>query len=213
VLDALRGLAAAPAPRSRMVAAHVAGRLGVPVRSRPAASAALLEELGERDPHPEVLAVVADAFGQLGDPWGLAWLLRLRRHPDAAVRDAVAAALAGRSNALAVEALEELSADGDPAVRDWATFALGTLAAEDSPALRDALAARLDDADPDARIEAVHGLALRGDERALEPALDLLAAGERGASRWSRHALDAAAALLAQRTGDARLAPYVPSRP
>ena len=34
------------------------------------------------------------------------------------------------------------------------------------PALRDALAARLDDPDEDTRMEAVHGLALRGDERA-----------------------------------------------
>ncbi len=75
----------------------------------------------------------------------------------------------------ALNALIELSADADAKVRDWATFALGTLAEADSPALRDALAARLDDADEDTRMEAVHGLALRGDERAEAPARDLLA--------------------------------------
>jgi HEAT repeat protein len=206
VLGALHALADGADPRERMVAAAVAGRLGMPVRTQPAASAALLEELGEREVDPAVLAVVADAFGQLGEPWGLAWLLRLRRHPDAAVRDGVVGALAGRTSPLATEALAELSADPDPDVRDWATFALGALAAEDSRTLREALAARLDDADAEIRIEAVHGLAMRDDDRALAPAVALLAAGERGRSRWTRHALRAALARLAARTGDPRLA-------
>ena len=126
---------------------------------------------------PRVLAVIAEALGHLGEPWGLSWLLRLRRHPDAGVRDGVVSALAGRTNPLATDALIELSVDPDPAIRDWATFALGALAPQDSPALRDALAARLEDADPEARIEAVHGLALRGDARAVEPALELLERG------------------------------------
>ena len=108
-------------------------------------------------------------------------------------------------------ALIELSGDPDAAIRDWATFALGTLAEHDSPALRDALAARLDDGDADARIEAVHGLAVRGDARAVEPALALLGAGERGGSLWTRHALQEAAIRLAALSGDARFAPYLPA--
>ena len=86
----------------------------------------------------------------------------------------------------------------------------GTLAAEDSAALRDALAARLDDADAETRIEAVHGLALRGDLRAVEPALAILAAGEPGGSRWTRHALSESAIRLAALTGDPRFSPYLP---
>jgi methionyl-tRNA formyltransferase len=209
VLAALDPLARDDDPHARSVAAYVAGQLGAPVRTMPAESAAFLEAMGDREGHPAVLAVIAEAFGQLGEPWGLSWLLRLRRHPDAGVRDGVVSALSGRSNPLATDALIELSADRDPAIRDWATFALGTLAAADSPALRDALAARLEDADPEARIEAVHGLALRGDARAVEPALALLAAGETGASLWTRHALHEAAALLAAQSGDARFAPFV----
>ncbi len=210
VLAALAPLAGEADPRARSVAAYVAGQLGAPVRTMPEESAALLEAMGEREGHAGVLAVIAEAFGHLGEPWGLSWLLRLRRHPDAGVRDGVVSALAGRSNPLATDALIELSADPDPAIRDWATFALGTLAAADSPALRDALAARLDDADPEARIEAVHGLALRGDTRAVEPALALLEAGVTGDSLWTRHALQEAAALLAAHSGDARFAPFVP---
>jgi methionyl-tRNA formyltransferase len=211
VLEAIRPLAVAPDPRARSVAAYTAGQLGAPMRTLPEASAALLEEMGEREGHPEVLAVIAAAFGHLGEPWGLAWLLRMRRHPDAGVRDGVASALAGRENQLATDALIELSADPDPAIRDWATFALGTLAAQDSPALRDALVGRLDDPDPETRIEAVHGLALRGDPRAIEPALALLERGEPGGSLWTRHALVEAAVRLAALSGDVRFAPYLPA--
>jgi methionyl-tRNA formyltransferase len=211
VVEALTPLTADPDPRARSVAAYVAGQLGAPVRTMPAESSALLEELGEREGHPGVLATVAEAFGHLGEPWGLSWLLRLRRHPDAGVRDGVVSALAGRENPLAVDALIELSADPDPAIRDWATFALGTLAAQDSPALRGALAARLEDADPETRIEAVHGLALRGDVRAVEPALALLDTGEAGGSMWTRHALEDATVRLAALSGDPRFAPYLPA--
>jgi methionyl-tRNA formyltransferase len=211
VLEALAPLVTDPDPAARSVAAYVAGELGGPVPAMPEASARLLEDMGEREGDPHVLAVIAEALGRLGDPWGLSWLLRMRRHPDAGVRDGVASALAGRTNPLAVGALMELSADPDAAIRDWATFGLGTLADHDSPELRAALAARLDDRDPDARIGAVHGLALRGDVRAVEPALALLEAGDAGRSRWSRHALEEAAILLAALSGDRRFAPYLPS--
>jgi methionyl-tRNA formyltransferase len=211
VLEALAPLAHDADPRARSVAAYIAGQLGAPVRTLPAESAALLEEMGERESHPGVLAVIAEALGHLGEPWGLSWLLRLRRHPDAGVRDGVSSALAGRTNPLATDALIELSSDPDPAIRDWATFALGALAPHDSPALRDALVARLEDPDAETRIEAVHGLALRGDARAVEPALALLDAGEPGGSRWTRHALHEATILLAALSGDPRFAPHLPA--
>jgi len=97
-------------------------------------------------------------------------------------------------------------------VRDWATFALGMLASEDSEQLRDALAARLGDPDPETRLEAVHGLALRGDQRAVEPALELLeeAAGSDG-DLWRRMELRETAQRLAAQTGDERFDPYLPA--
>jgi hypothetical protein len=211
VLAALEPLADDPDPRARSVAAYVAGQLGAPLRTLPAESAALLERMGEREREPRVLAVIAEALGNLGEPWGLEWLLRMRRHPDAGVRDGVAAALAARSDPRAVEALIELSADPEPAIRDWATFALGVLAEHDSSELRGALAARLDDEDRDTRVEAVYGLALRTDTRAVEPALELLGAGERAGSLWTRHALQEAAIRLAALSGDARFAPHLPA--
>ena len=74
----------------------------------------------------------------------------------------------------------------------------------DTPELRDALAARLDDTDPDARDEAVLGLARRGDPRALEPAL---AAAPKIDS--TRPSLEEALVVLAAVGGDPRLRPYL----
>ena len=80
-----------------------------------------------------------------------------------------------------------------------------------APALRDALAARLDDPDEDTRLEAVHGLAVRGDPRAEAPARDLLAAhaDAEGEGVWTRHLLAETASHLdaAKRLGAPRAAP------
>ena len=218
VLAAARELSHRDDPRARAVAAYVLGQLGVPERTFPAESAAALEELEAREQDPEVLAAIASAFGHLGAPHGLETLLRLRRHPDARVREGAADALAGRDDERVFEALVELTSDPEPSIRDWATFALGTLSPLDTPVLRDALVARLDDTNDDARIEAVHGLALRGDTRALDAVLDLLGevgphddGGNAADTIWKRYALTQATVRLAALTGDARLKQHLPA--
>jgi methionyl-tRNA formyltransferase len=217
VLEAARQLARRFDPHARSAAAYVLGQLGVPERTLPERSAAALEELAAREEDPGVLATIASAFGNLGSPYGLETLLRLRRHEDTWVRDGAAGALAGRDDERVDEALIELSADPDPGIRDWATFALGTLSPRDTTELRKALAARLADEDADTRIEAVHGLALRGDQRALEAALELLSSdagtdADAGAADtiWKRHALQQAAIRLAALTGDPRFRDHLP---
>ena len=134
------------------------------------------------------------------------------------MREGAADALAGREDERVFDALVELTADPEPGIRDWATFALGTLSPQDTPALRDALAARLDDSDDSTRIEAVHGLALRGDTRALDAVLDLLGevgphddGGNAADTIWKRYALTQATVRLAALTGDARLKEHLPA--
>jgi methionyl-tRNA formyltransferase len=212
VVASLRELAGEEAPAARSVVAYVLGQLGGPARSDPAGPARALEAMAADEHSPDVLAAIAGAFGNLGEPHGIEWLLRLHRHPDATVRDAVADALAGRSDPRAVQALIELSADPDPRIRDLATFALGALAGADTPALRAALAERLYDADPETAVEAMHGLAVRGDARAAEALLRRLESGGTGAEAlWTRHALEEATIRLAALTGDPRFGPYLPA--
>lgn len=216
VLESARKLARRFDPHARSAAAYVLGQLGVPNRTLPELSAEALEELAAREEDPGVLATIASAFGNLGSPYGVETLLRLRRHEDTRVRDGAAGALAGRDEEGVDEALLELSADSDPGIRDWATFALGTLSPRDTPELRKALAARLADEDADTRIEAVHGLALRGDRRALEATLELLDEAGRDADPgaadtiWKRYALQRAAIRLAALTGDPRFLVHLP---
>ena len=217
VLFRARAMATAPDPADRGVAAYLLGQLGTPVRTFPAESAAALEEMAASEEDPEVLAAVAHGFGHLGEAYGLDTLLRLAGHADARVREAAAIALAGRDGEGPLGALIGLSSDESSEVRDWATFALGMLAPQDTPELRDALVARLGDPDPETRLEAVHGLAVRGDTRAIEPALELLAAAvaaDDGTGRfWERMELRETAERLAAVTGDARFGPYLPEKP
>jgi HEAT repeat protein len=211
VLFRARSLASDPDPVARGVAAYLLGQLGTPVRTFPAESAAALEAMAATEADPEVLAAVAHGFGHLGAEYGVETLLRLAAHPEARVREAVAISLAGRGDDAALAALIELSRDDASEVRDWATFALGSLAPQDTPELRDALAERMQDAHPETRLEAVHGLAVRGDVRAVEPALELLAAAaEDGEGLWQRVELRETAQRLAAATGDERFAPYLP---
>jgi methionyl-tRNA formyltransferase len=194
-------LAAREDPRARAVAAYILGQAGD--------SADALARMAAAERDPEVLATIAAGFGHLGEPHGTDWLLEAAGHPDPAVRDAVTGALAGRQDPRVVGALIGLSSDPESHVRDWATFALGALCPQDGPDLRDALGARLEDPDPTTRIEAVHGLAVRGDVRGLEAALALLD-GPRPEGVWERHALEEAAIRLAALTGDQRLRPHLP---
>jgi methionyl-tRNA formyltransferase len=214
VLFRARAMAAESDPQARGVAACVLGQLGTPVRTFPAESAAALESMAAAEQDPEVLAAVAYGLGHLGHAYGLDTLLRLAGHADPHVREGAATALAGRSDQAALDALIGLSRDDSTPVRDWATFALGTLAPQDTPELRDALAARVDDPDPQTRLEAVHGLALRGDRRAVEPALELLEAAGDGdtAGLWRRMELRETAKRLADATGDERFASYAAER-
>jgi HEAT repeats/Formyl transferase, C-terminal domain/Formyl transferase len=206
VLDASRALAGDADPVARAVAAHVLGQLGGAMRAFPDEQAAALDALAAREHDPDVLSTVAHAYGHLGEPHGLERLLGWARHPDAGVRQGAAFALGGRRDERALTALTELAADDDERVRDWATFALGTLAPQDTPELRDALARRLEDPDPDTRLEAVHGLALRGDPRAAGAAEEILVtAGGREPTPWRRYLVRQTAARLAA-AGDERFA-------
>ncbi|MFE6711267.1 ankyrin repeat domain-containing protein [Streptomyces sp. NPDC057695] len=173
VLGALPGFAPSAVPVLRRLAAEVAGAAGAAGRPRVPSA---------REP---VLSVVS-ALGECADPASVPELLAMAGHPDAAVRRAVAGALAGivpagHTDALGV--LLGLSRDGDARVRDWATLALAELP-DDTPLVREGLAERLGDTDPETAAEAARGLAIRQDPRAVDALASALADGDpEGAAR------------------------------
>lgn len=175
VLEAARGLARSACPEERALAANILGQLGVPDRVFPDEVVAWLIHMLEAEADPEVLSAIAVALGHQDSPLAAAPLARLRHHPHDGVRWSIAYGLSGLDEETAIQALIEMTNDGDAAVRDWATFALGTQIDVDTLAIRTALAQRLHDADEDTCREAIIGLARRGDPRVagLPEAMDL----------------------------------------
>jgi HEAT repeat protein len=201
-------LLGSPDPNRRVLAVDVLAQLGadrdVPVERRPFASPAADVRLdllpGENE--PEVLASITTACGHLRDPRCVPLLHGLRDHQDERVRFGVVFGLLGIDDDLAVQTLIELTVDGDAHVRDWATFGLGTQIDRDDPKLRSALVARLDDPDDETRSEAIRGLAVRGDARAIPQLLTDL---QCDTVPEDPSVLEEALLKLASRTADPRL--------
>lgn len=157
--------------RGRTLAADILGRLvGVEPNSRGAALGLLLAAIAV-ECAPSTTASIVAALGHVGDPGTLGKVFPLADDPNAEVRLAVAFTVATISpQPLSPEArvaLIRLSRDSDPEVRDWATFGLGTLTDVDGPDVRAALLERAEDVHHGARAEALYGLAVRRDPRAV----------------------------------------------
>jgi hypothetical protein len=168
------------------------------------AAATVMLRLLEEDDDPGVLAASAFGLSHMHDERAIGPLAALLAHADAEVRYSVVHGLIGHDDDRAVAALIRLSSDVDDEVRDWATFALGAQIQRDSPEVREALAARVTDAHPETRAEAILGLALRGDTRAVEPALANAPGSDH---RWPP--VEEAIVRLAALTGDPRFCPHL----
>lgn len=108
-------------------------------------------------------------------------LRELAHHPSQLIREAVAHALTGHDDGEAIALLMELMTDVDDAVRDWATFAIGSQCDADGRDLRQALVDRLADSDEEIRGEAMVGLARRRDLAVVE----LRRTGARRRQAWA----------------------------
>lgn len=194
-LDHLIRLATDASARERALACDALGQLGgADGTARDRIVPVLIEALDDDD--PAVRSAAAAALSRQRDERAIGPLAGRRGDPDADVRHAVAVGLAGFDDPLALDALVDLTRDPGPAVRDWATFAIGSLTTVTTPAIVAALVERLGDPDGQTREEAVQGLVeRRGHPDVIEALAAALAAGGRGP-------LEAAARL-----GDPRLLP------
>jgi HEAT repeat protein len=151
-------------PAHRALGADILSRLGAPTLPFAAESTPVLVSLlQDSDEHVRVEAIYALGHLRVGSTSEIATFARDRSQR---IRNATATALGRREEPVALEALCLLTTDHDRDVRDWATFALGSLCLSDSAEIREALAARLSDEDEEVRDEALVGLARRGDQRA-----------------------------------------------
>jgi HEAT repeat protein len=165
-------------PYKRRVGADILGQLGITNNSFNEEVLAILLSMLEQEQEPAVLKSIAIALGHRHDPRAIEPLVRFKKHPDDGVREGVVFGLMSHEDELAIQTLIELSRDPDAYyIRDWATFGLGSQIKADTLAIREALVARLVDEEGIVRGEAMIGLALRYDQRMLEPLFNDLTVG------------------------------------
>ena len=156
--------------RLQQLVPDVLHRLGHEAQPLAMETLALFGQMLGASPVPELMASIANACVDFHDPEVVRMLVPHAAHADAAVREGVLHAVRRSSKPEALDALITLSRDRLEDLREWATFALGSqLPLVDAPEIRTALAARLTDPHEPTRDEAVIGLGLRGDSRALGP--------------------------------------------
>jgi HEAT repeat protein len=160
-------------PRLRALVPDVLRYLGGSARPLLEQTVRLLKDTLAVEQEVSVIESIAVAFVDLSHPSAAECLLPLVNHPDPRVRCAVVGGLLPVAE-LAIPELITLSNDEADAVRDWATFGLGSQLGPgvdspivDTPEIREALARRLNDPHEETRAEATLGLALRKDERAI----------------------------------------------
>ncbi|WP_157555569.1 ankyrin repeat domain-containing protein [Herbidospora yilanensis] len=158
-------------PMERDFGVDVLSQFGFTAGTRPYLDRTLpvLRDLAEREEDPRVIDSILRALGQQGDPRALPDVLALIERPGRVhtMRDPVAlsAVLPGEDKD-GLAALITLSRDPSADVRDYATFGLAALDADNGD-LRAALLDRLTDPDLVTAAEATRGLAMRGDDRAV----------------------------------------------
>lgn len=178
VWAAISPLAEDPDVRLQQLVPDVLQGLGREAQPLAVQTLELFGRMLARDPSTELLAAIANACVDFHDPSVVTMLAPHAGHADVSVREAVLHAVRRSSHPEALAALISLSRDPEDELREWATFALGSqLPLVDAPGIREALAARLTDRHEVVRDEAIIGLGLRGDQRALGP---LCAQLERG---------------------------------
>lgn len=149
---------------SRSLGADILGQLGTPGRPYREPSLKQLWSLLRSARSPHVLNSILVAIGHLQektDTRNVRLLTGLANHKNELVRSGVVNALLSRSDPKSIATLIQLSRDPRVAVRDWATFGLGSMIDVDSPQIRKALLERLDDSDSETHYEALVGLARR----------------------------------------------------
>ncbi len=168
VFETARKLSGDTDPHAKRLGVCILSQLGVPDRVYADESTAILLQLieqGEKD--ESLLEAICYGFGHLRATAGIEQLARLKNHQSSQIRVAVVNGLMCQTNQLAIKTLVEMTADTDAAVRNWATFALGSMVDINAPSVNDALLHRLEDPVDDIGEEALLGLARRRDGRIL----------------------------------------------
>ena len=183
VFDAAKKLCESVDPLERTVGVDILAQLGLPTRTFLDETLELFFKLMDIEHDHRVLNSLGVGLGHISpEPRKVQPLLKLKNHINPNVRFGVVFGLSSEEDPLAIQALIKLSSDEDDAVRDWATFALGTQTNLDSLDIREALFRRaIDTKDTSNAVgEGLVGLAKRQDKRVFELIQSCLETGNAG---------------------------------
>lgn len=166
ILERVRQLRMRRNKHDRALCATVLGQNSVKDKVSISECSAILIGMLSIESSATVNIAIAQALGHLGDPRAVDALLPLRTHVEPGVHQAIAFGLLWHKMPAAIAAMIELSSDPDRGTRNWAAFGLGQIDLN-TVELREALLLRLSDEEEEIRGEALAGLALRCDPRAL----------------------------------------------
>jgi HEAT repeat protein len=192
VFEAARSLCESSCSLAQRIGCDILAQLGAAERPFASVSFPLVASVVANTDDLETLTSALSALGWLGDLRGVDLILPYLEHPDSDVRYSIRQALAAlHADQRSINGLIRLTTDSSVEIRDWATFGLGSLTEQDTPAIREALLARLDDPDAAVRGEALVGLAIRQEQRVVEPLREALEeADENHSHDFAREALD-----------------------
>jgi HEAT repeat protein len=154
--------------KKRVIAIDVLAQLGVSPRPYCKETVHLLFKGLERETDEKVIWSALYALGHNNEGLSesqISFLTKFQNNSSFEVRFALVHSLLGLESQTAVDTLIFLSKDSKSAVRDWATFGIGSQIGIDSEKIRHALWVRTEDSDKITRFEGIAGLAQRKDPR------------------------------------------------
>lgn len=166
--------------KSQRIGIDILAQLGQSPRFHQTESIALFFQCLSKATSIKIIETLLYAIGHNNDNLTEKQILQLCDTPlkSSRIRYALTFSLLGISHPLAIAMLIKLSKDKVVAVRDWATFGLGTQIETNTPEIIEALWQRCRDSDSNVQAEAIAGLAQRGDRRIIPIISQLLKGGE-----------------------------------
>ena len=125
-------------------------------------------ELIENEQSPDILMSLLYAIGHNNENLNLKQVSKLienKSDKNVKVRQALVFALLSVKSKKAIDTLIELMNDKVSSIRNWATFGIGSQIETNNAKIIDALWKRIDDRHNETKLEAIVGLAIRGDSR------------------------------------------------
>ncbi len=171
-------------PNERNIGIDVLSQLGMTPRPFHKQTMKRFFELLKVETNEKVLGSLLSAIGHNNENLNksqITLITSFKNHKSIWVKQGLVFAISGIESQQAIDTLTILSNDKTSAIRNWATFGIGTLSERDNIAIRKALFARIKDKHQETKLEAIVGLAKRKDLRVIETIKKELSKGEFGA--------------------------------